>query len=126
MTTPSSRNIRLVDAAERLLLESSDADVLREAGAQAELAHAQVASILKPQLQGSVKTTPLKTPSSKRASSTNSGAGAGVLVSYLRKLAQSKPQLSPNLSAAFSSKQTPDQIDIERLAVELLKKKIDK
>jgi len=115
-----------VDAAERLLLESSDADVLREAGAQAELAHAQIASILKPQLQGKIKTTPLKTPSTKRVSATHSGAGAGILVSYLRKLAQSKPQLSPSLSAAFSAKQTPDQTDIERLAVELLKKKIDK
>lgn len=126
MTTPSSRNIRLVDAAERLLLESSDAAVLREAGPQAELAQAQIASILKSQLQGKIKTTPLKTTSPQRASAANNGVGAGVLVSYLRKLAQSKPQLSPSLSAAFSAKQTPDQIDIERLAVELLKKKINK
>lgn len=124
MTTSTSRNIRLLDAVEQLLLEASDEDILREAGPEADLALKQVSNMVRASRTSKPKAS--RSKATKSTGNTVAPQGSGVLLSYLKKLAKVQPQLSPSLSAAFSAKQTPNQQDIEIFAVELLKKKLKK
>ena len=124
MTTSTSRPIKLIDIAERLLLEATDEELLMEAGQTSAVATNQVFNVVKASYASAAKFTQRNIKNKIRKP--NRPAQNGVLLSYLKKLAKVNPQLLPGLSTAFSAKQTPNQDEIEHYAVELLKKNLQK
>lgn len=123
------REHALVDLAEKLLLEASDEEILSSAGAQAKIAASEVQVVVRKNIDvanGAVRQAQSGALRRSRSLSAAAKENANVLVSFLRALSVSRPDLSPRLQAVFRSSQPPDQVEVEKLAVELLKKHLEK
>ena len=121
----------LLSAAEKLLLDASDEEVLASAGPKAaRVASSEVQALVRKNIDaanGSM--VALQAKKAGRAKQNPAGQAkdkVSVLASFLRALAVNRPELSPRLQAVFKSSQSPDQMEVEKLAVELLRKHLDK
>jgi hypothetical protein len=120
-----------LDVAEKLLLEASDDEILASAGPQAaRVASLEVQALVRKNINAansSVMAPQAKNAGrAKRNLATQAKHKASVLASFLRALAVTRPELSPKLQAVFRSSQPPDQVEVEKLAVELLRKHLHK
>ena len=104
----------MADAAETLILSGSDEEVL--SGSPPQLVD-EVQAIIELRLGPRSATSPQ--PGVVRRQKKASAGGR--LVDFLRQLATTNPELSPQLAASFSQGSRPSQDEAEALAVELLK-----
>lgn len=111
----------LADVLERVILDAPDSEVL-SAVSQEEVDEASRKLMAFVQRNTAVKAA----TSSRSAGTKATAARHGILIDFLQQLASSRPELSPRLQAMFSSDEEPSRADVERLAVELLKKSLDK
>ena len=121
----------LLDVAEKLLLEASDDEVLSSAGPQAaRVASLEVQALVRKNIDAANSSVMApqakKAGHAKRSLAAQAKHKASVLASFLRALAVTRPELSPRLQAVFRSSQPPDQLEVEKLAVELLKRHLQK
>ncbi len=122
------REHALVDVAEKLLLQATDEEILSSAGAQAKIAASEVQAVVRKNIDAAnsaIRQAQSGTVRKSRNLSAAAKEDANVLVSFLRALSVSRPDLSPRLHAVFRSSQPPDQVEVEKLAVELLKKHLE-
>lgn len=117
MTKPNARQVALVDAAEKLLLHASDAEIIRGMGIHAKTASREVGRIVE-------RHGALVNAFPGLAGRETSSPKASVLMDYLRNLARARPQLNPSLHASFSANRVPAQDELEKLAVEILKQEL--
>jgi hypothetical protein len=129
--TKNRQTDALLDVAEKLLLEASDDEVLASSGPQAaRVAGLEVQALVRKNIDAA--NSSVMAPQAKKAGRAKRNLTAqakhkvSVLASFLRALAVTRPELSPRLQAVFRSSQPPDPVDVEKLAVELLKKHLDK
>ena len=123
------REHALVDVAEKLLLEATDEEILSSVGAQAKIAASEVQAVVRKNIDaanGTIRQAQIGAVRRSRSLSAAAKENASVLVAFLRALSISRPDLSPRLQAVFRSSQPPDQVEVEKLAVELLKKHLEK
>ena len=118
----------LVDAAERLLLGATDEEILASAGTQASVAASEIQALVRTNLDAAnaaLVKDPSPTLREVRRTSAGSKRQASVLVSFLRSLAATRPDLSPRLQAVFRSSERPQRLEVEKLAVELLREHLE-
>lgn len=123
------RHDALVDAAEKLLLDATNEEILSSAGTHAKIAASEVQALVRKNIdatKSAIRNDRVGILAKPRSVSAAGTQNANVLASFLRTLSVSRPDLSPRLSAMFRSSQPPDQVEVEKLAVELLRKHLDR
>lgn len=109
---------QLIDAMEAMVL-AADADDLLAAPA-GQLAALEVRGIANRSLATRADRVSVA-PAHKNG---RTSRGSGPLMDYLKRLVTARPEVSPNLAAAFAAGRSPSQEEAEALAIELLKARL--
>jgi len=113
----TSNALQLIDAVETMILTADDHEVLSAPAERVSAAALEVRGIVSRSL--SARTDRIDVGQPRKSS--RSLRGPGPLMDYLKRLVTSRPEVSPNLAAAFAAGKSPSQEEVEALAVELLK-----
>lgn len=112
MTTSTTRFEALVLAMERVILQSTDAEIL-DAASPGELE----------QVRAAISVAVEKASQSHQASSDRQSADQRLQqdIRWIRELARNRPKLRPRLAAVFGTKKEPSPDIVRKLARELLR-----
>lgn len=113
----TSNALQLIDAVETMILTTDDHEVLSAPAERVSAAALEVRGIVSRSLSGRADRADVVQP----RKSGRSSRGPGPLMDYLKRLVTARPEVSPNLAAAFAAGKSPSQEEVEALAVELLK-----
>jgi hypothetical protein len=105
---------QLIDAMEAMVLAADADDLLAAPAGQLAAAALEVRGIANRSLASGA-------PARKNG---RTSRGPGPLIDYLKRLVTARPEVSPNLAAAFAAGKSPSQDEAEALAVELLKARL--
>lgn len=111
---------QLIDAMEAMVLAADADDLLAPPAGQLAAAALEVRGIANRSLAS-------RTDWASGAPARKNGRtsrGPGPLMDYLKRLVTARPEVSPNLAAAFAAGKSPSQDEAEALAVELLKARL--
>ncbi len=111
---------RLLDAMEAMVLTADADDLLAAPAGQLAAAAQGVRGIVNRSLASRADRAAV-VPARK---SVRGARGPGPLMDYLKRLVAARPEVSPNLAAAFAAGKSPSQEEAEALAVELLKARL--
>ncbi len=111
---------QLIDAMEAMILTADADDLLSAPAGSLAVAALQVQEIARRSL---ASRNDRDTAAQPRKSG-RSARGPGPLMDYLKRLVTARPEVSPNLAAAFAAGKSPSQEEVEALAVELLKTRL--
>lgn len=111
---------QLIDAMEAMILTADADDLLSVPAGSLAAAALQVREIASRSLASRLDRGTLALP----RKSGKGSRGAGPLMDYLKRLVTARPEVSPNLAAAFAAGKSPSQEEAEALAVELLKTRL--
>lgn len=111
---------QLIDAMEAMILAADPDDLLSAPAGRLSAAALEVREIAGRSLASSAARAHAAQP----RKSSRSSRGPGPLMDYLKRLVTARPEVSPNLAAAFAAGKAPSQEEVEALAVELLKARL--
>ncbi len=111
---------QLIDAMEAMILAADADDLLSVPAGRLSAAALEVRGIVSRSLASRADRATVAQP----RKSSRSSQGPGPLMDYLKRLVTARPEVSPNLAAAFAAGKSPSQEEAEALAVELLRARL--